>query len=87
MDVPEGAVYDGSTKRRQVVAFDTTLREAVSGVAREMHRLFRAGVTPPPVLKKACHGCSLKERCFPEALGAMRSVDLYYREFLKEGRD
>jgi hypothetical protein len=52
-----------------------------------MHELFRNGTTPPPVLKKACQSCSLKERCFPEALGSGRSVRDYYRRLLGEDRD
>jgi CRISPR-associated exonuclease Cas4 len=87
LDVPEGAVYDGSTKRRQLVAFDAALRGAVETVTREMHKLFTAGTTPPPIFKKACHSCSLKDRCFPETLGALRSVKAYYRKFLREDRD
>lgn len=87
VDVPEGAVFDGTTRRRQVIPFDMLLRDQVANVAREMHRLFAAGITPMAVFKKACHSCSLTERCFPEALGVARSVESYYREFLKEDRD
>jgi CRISPR-associated exonuclease Cas4 len=84
VDVPEGAIYDGGTKRRQLVAFDSPLREEVEATARHMHELFKAGVTPAPVFKKACHSCSLKDRCFPETLGTLRSVQSYYRRFLTE---
>jgi CRISPR-associated exonuclease Cas4 len=85
--VPEGAVFDGTTKRRQVVMFDLALRDSVRAVAQEMHRLFREGITPAAVFKKACHSCSLKDRCFPEKLAGFGSVELYYREFLREDRD
>ena len=84
VDVPEGAVYDGGTKRRQLVAFDGALRGEVEATARRMHELFKDGVTPAPVFKKACHSCSLEGRCFPEALGTLRSVHAYYRRFLTE---
>lgn len=87
IEVAEGAVYDGSARRRQPVSFDTELRNSVKTLATRMHELFRNGTTPPPVLKKACQSCSLKERCFPEALGAGRSVRDYYRRLLGEDCD
>jgi CRISPR-associated exonuclease Cas4 len=85
--IREGAVFDGTAKRRQVVPFTDELRDTVEAAAREMHRLFAAGTTPPPLFKKACFSCSLKDRCFPEALGQMSSVQAYYRKFLAEDRD
>ena len=85
--VPEGAIYDGTTRRRQTVALDSYLRSEVEALAREMHRLFAAGFTPAPVLKKACQSCSLKERCFPERLSGQHSITSYYRKFLLEDSD
>jgi len=87
VSVPEGAVFDGTTRRRQVIGFDVTLRESVAAIAGEMHRLFATGSTPAAVFKKACHSCSLKERCFPEALDSAASVQSYYRRFLAEDCD
>jgi CRISPR-associated exonuclease Cas4 len=87
VSVPEGAVFDGTTRRRQVIGFDAMLRDSVAAIAAEMHRLFSAGLTPSAVFKKACHSCSLKERCFPEAVGALRSVQSYYQDSLREDRD
>jgi CRISPR-associated exonuclease Cas4 len=81
--IVEGAIYDGSTKRRQPVCFDVRLRESVKSLAAHMHDLFRTFSTPSPVLKKACQSCSLKERCFPEALSIKRSVQTHYRRFLR----
>jgi CRISPR-associated exonuclease Cas4 len=83
-EVPEGAVYDGSAKRRQPVAFGPELRQSTEALALEMHRLFDSKATPAPVLKKACKSCSLNERCFPEKLFLSVSVQSYYRKFLKE---
>ncbi len=84
VEIGEGAVYDGSAKRRQPVAFDDQLRHSVEGLASHMHQLFKNRATPLPVLKKACQSCSLKERCFPETLATQRSVHSYYRRFLAE---
>jgi CRISPR-associated exonuclease Cas4 len=87
VSVPEGAVYDGSTRRRQQVALDSQLRAAVESLARQMHEFFKSGTTPLPVLKKACQSCSLKERCFPESLAIHRQVESYYRKFLTGDSD
>ncbi len=78
-EVPEGAVYDGSKRRRQAVIFDGELRGLVEGLAARMHRLFKEGKTPAPVLKKACESCSLVERCQPRALSRTMTVAAYLR--------
>ncbi len=80
--VNEGAVYDGSAKRRQIVAFDSSLRRQVESLAAQMHALFQAGVTPPPVFKSACGKCSLYELCQPERLANPRPVESYLRQML-----
>jgi CRISPR-associated exonuclease Cas4 len=77
ISVPEGAIYDGSSRRRQNVEFTVELRNEVESLALQMHELFRQGLTPPPVLKKACRNCSLNEDCHPEALSRVRSVGSY----------
>jgi CRISPR-associated exonuclease Cas4 len=87
IDVPEGAVYDAATRRRQIIAMDARLRAAVESTAKHMHELFSFGVTPAPIFKKACKSCSLIERCFPERIGQPRSIEAYYRRFLKEVED
>ncbi len=87
VEISEGAVFDGTAKRRHVVSFTPELREAVAAAAREMHRLFAAGMTPPPHFKKACFSCSLKDRCLPESIEQTGSVLAYYRQFLAEDPD
>ncbi len=79
VEIPEGAVYDGSAQRRQIVTFGPELRHAVEALARRMHELFRQKKTPEPELKKACHSCSLYEPCRPEALSRKRPVTEYLR--------
>jgi CRISPR-associated exonuclease Cas4 len=75
--IPDGAIYDGTAKRRKPVFFTTELRRAVEYAASRMHELSRSGVTPPPVLTKGCDSCSLLERCQPRALSRTRSVRDY----------
>ena len=83
-DVPEGAVYDATARRRETIAFDKVLRATVEGLAGRMHDLFARQATPAPVLKKACKHCSLLESCFPERISEQRSVAEYYKHFLRE---
>jgi CRISPR-associated exonuclease Cas4 len=80
--VPEGAVYDGRTHRRQAVTFDNELRRLVESLAERMHELFRQKLTPPPVLKKACRSCSLFEQCLPEKINPERRVSRYLERWL-----
>ncbi len=80
--ISEGAVYDGSARRRQIVSFDPELRANVEALARRMHELFRQKKTPAPELKKACRSCSLYEPCRPEALSRKQPVTEYLRRGL-----
>ena len=83
-EVTEGAIYDGTARRRQPVAFTTDLKAAVEAAAMRMRELFRAGRTPPPVLTNGCMKCSLLERCQPRAISRARPVARYLAsEFLK----
>lgn len=66
--IPEGAVYDGTARRRQPVIFTPELRARTEALAVRMHLLFGRHVTPPPIFTKACKSCSLLEDCHPEPL-------------------
>jgi CRISPR-associated exonuclease Cas4 len=69
--VPEGALYYASSKRRRVVAMDSGLRQAVANTAAAVRRMLVAEVLPPPLTgeqaQQRCKGCSLNERCQPQA--------------------
>ncbi len=69
MEVPEGMLFYGKTRRRQTIAFDTELRALTDRVATETRALIEAGVTPPPLYERAkCETCSLLELCQPKPL-------------------
>ncbi len=82
VSITEGAVFDGTSKRRQLVTFDSRLRAGVESLAEEMHALFKSGITPPLVLTNACRKCSLHELCQPERLAAPQAVESYLRRML-----
>lgn len=68
--VSEGALYYATSKRRRVVPIDDTLRAAVRKTAAAVRDMLASGALPEPTLDaRRCRGCSLRERCQPEAIG------------------
>jgi CRISPR-associated exonuclease Cas4 len=67
--VPEAALFYAGSKRRRVMTVDAALRERVARAAAEVRAMLRAERLPPPTAdRRRCGGCSLRERCQPEAL-------------------
>lgn len=75
VEVPAGALFYGTPRRREDVAFDARLREATLAAAREVRELIASGTTPRAVREKKCDRCSLFDHCMPELAG--RSVGAY----------
>ena len=69
-EVHEGAVFDRSSRRRQVVVFNAALREETERLAARMHALYAARVTPKAKYEKKCDSCSLYSICLPKTTGA-----------------
>ena len=84
-DVPEGALFYGETRRREVVAFTEELRQEVRSALVEMHQLYQRGHTPKAKPSKACNACSLKELCLPK-LARTRSVSAYLSAAMEESK-
>jgi CRISPR-associated exonuclease Cas4 len=76
-------VFYASSKRRRIVAIDAALLQQVTDTAAEVRSMLAAGRLPPPTTDaRRCRGCSLRERCQPEALmritnGACDANDLF----------
>lgn len=67
-DVPEGALFYGARRRRQIVAFSPGLRSLTQRVAAEARTAMIKGTLPPPVYDPArCESCSLYALCRPQA--------------------
>ena len=81
-DIPEGALFYGSTRHRKDVEFSRELREQVEQAVKEMHMMFRRGTTPKARMQKGCSACSLMELCIP-VLSESKSVEAYMRRFLR----
>jgi CRISPR-associated exonuclease Cas4 len=75
--VPRGAIFHVKTKRRRQVEFTPALREKTANTACRLHELIASGITPPPVLKPQCQGCSLSELCLPRLLAEANAINTY----------
>ena len=69
VEVPLGALFYGTTRRRKEVCFDVELRTLTERTAGEVHQLFSSGIIPPAVYGKWCDSCSLLDRCNPKSQG------------------
>ena len=81
--IPRGAIFHIKTKRRRDVEFTPTLRNKTEMAARRLHELIDAGVTPPPILKPQCDGCSLLEVCLPKVFVKTNTVADYVQTLWK----
>ena len=68
VDIPEGALFYGKTKRRKEIVFDCELRGITENTAIRLHKLIEGGITPLPRYEKhKCDNCSLFELCLPKS--------------------
>lgn len=79
MEIEEGSLFYGKTRRRKVVRFDSGLRALTAEVAETFHRMVEKGVTPAAEYTKKCDACSFVDLCMPKVLGR-RSVSEYLKE-------
>ena len=71
--VPEGALYYASSRRRRVLPITEALRAQVQDTAAAVRAMLASGALPPPTEDtRRCKGCSLRERCQPEAFVRLR---------------
>ena len=72
--VNEGALYYATSKRRRVVPITATLRSDVAQTAEAIRQMLASGTLPSPLIgeqaARRCKGCSLQERCQPQATHA-----------------
>lgn len=83
--IPSGALFYGSTRRRQEVVFSMQLRELTEATAAKLHELIASGTTPSPRYDgRRCGRCSLLEICRPQDI-ERRSVARYIRRMIDVG--
>ncbi len=66
VDVRRGDIFYGQPRRRLEVELDPGLRRRTQELCLHLHRLTRAGITPPPRAGPQCRSCSLVELCLPK---------------------
>lgn len=81
-DITSGALFYGSTRKREVVSFDRKLRQLTADSARTFHQLIRSGKTPAAHYSARCEKCSLLEICRPELSADVHQVERYIQTFL-----
>lgn len=83
VNISEGALYYGTPRRRNLVLFDSTLREQTITAAEKLHLLIRSEKTPPAFYQKKCDNCSLIEICMPK-IKKMKNADTYIDKMLTD---
>ena len=83
VEVPQGVIFHIKSKRRREVTFTPSLRSKTLATAERLRAMLASGVTPPPVLKQQCQGCSVHDICLPSALLESRRISAYVAELLQ----
>jgi len=84
VEIHEGAIFYGKTRRRQDVAFDAELRRETEDTAKRFHELVGSSRTPKPVYGKKCDSCSMYNLCLPKTVGKVRSINRYLTDAVRE---
>lgn len=84
VNLMEGDLFYGETRRRQHVMLDELLRKRVVYLSDRMNRLFSDGITPPAIPGTHCQLCSLINICLPKITIKKRSVSVYLDSSLRE---
>jgi CRISPR-associated exonuclease Cas4 len=74
LNIDQGALFYGQTRRRVDVTFDSELRRLTQVTSDSIHEMLKANITPPPVYGKWCESCSLIESCQPKLFAKRRSA-------------
>ena len=70
LDIPRGAIFHASSKRRREVEFTDELRRLTEQTVEAVHRLIEEEAVPEAVHKPQCSECSLFDHCLPEITSA-----------------
>jgi len=84
VEISEGALFYGQTRRREDVVFDNALRTETEETAKKVHELIEYGITPKAEYSKKCERCSLLELCLPKTCGKAKSARKYLLSAIEE---
>ena len=84
LEISEGAIFYGRTRRRQDVVFDSHLRKETEDAAKRFHELVESGCTPKPNYAPKCDNCSMYDLCLPKTVEKARSIGRYLMDAVRE---
>jgi CRISPR-associated exonuclease Cas4 len=85
VQLAEGALFYGATRRRVAVNLDVELRRLTEATAAAARAMILAGATPSAVYeKRKCGACSLVELCRPKQVAPNRSAAAWLARRLAE---
>lgn len=80
--INEGALFYGTTRRREDVVFDAALRAETEETAKMVHELISSGITTKPEYSKKCKSCSLEQLCMPKTCSKKGKASAYILEIV-----
>ena len=80
LDIPRGAIFHASSKRRREVVFTEDLRRLTERAIEAVHRLVEGETVPNAIHKPQCSACSLFDHCLPEITSAPSALARAYRD-------
>ncbi|NQU62789.1 MAG: CRISPR-associated protein Cas4 [SAR324 cluster bacterium] len=72
VQIPNGALFYGDKRRRQQIAFDTTLRQETIQLSKNLRVLITSGKTPEAIYTEKCLSCSLYDICNPKLANVIK---------------
>lgn len=84
VEIMNGALFYGRTRRREEVVFDDPLRAETDLAARSVRELIESGITPVPEYSNRCKACSLYQQCLPEPCSKSKKASRYMDKILKD---
>lgn len=81
VEINNGALFYGRTRRRCDVVFDDALRMETEEIAKQVHELITSGVTPRADCSAKCNNCSIAAVCLPKA---SKRVGSYLATIMRE---
>ena len=86
VELTEGALFYGETRRRMAVPLDEELRRLTGEIAQATRKMLAAAVTPAPVFeKRKCGACSLLDLCQPKRLARPLTASAWLARQIAEG--
>ena len=84
LNVSEGDIFYGRTRRRCSVIFSDELRVLTVNLIEEIREFLKKGITPGPGYTEKCESCSLANYCIPKAIQKKTDMSAYYEELSKD---